>query len=104
LKTAISWLVAYLDEVRRIRVATSAVKHGQSAMIQIRQGKHSATVVRLDSLFAQSDGLPCRRIELWQIVRAVQHGERGLEHRSLHNDCYNTDHFQSEYHLPWVPD
>jgi|CZKR01.1.fsa_nt_gi hypothetical protein len=31
-------------------------------MIQIRQPKHSATVVRLDSLFAHSDGLPCRSI------------------------------------------
>jgi hypothetical protein len=29
-------------------------------MIQIRQPKHSAMVVRLDSVFAHSDGLPCR--------------------------------------------
>jgi hypothetical protein len=27
-------------------------------MIQIRQAKHSATVIRLDSLFAHDDGLP----------------------------------------------
>jgi hypothetical protein len=31
-------------------------------MIQIRQPKHSATVIRLDSVFAHSDGLPCRSI------------------------------------------
>jgi hypothetical protein len=30
-------------------------------MIQIRQPKHSATVIRLDSLFAHGDGLQCRR-------------------------------------------
>src|SRR5262249_16663981 len=36
-----------------------AVKHGQFAMIQIWQAKHSA-VIRLDSLFVHSDGLPCR--------------------------------------------
>ncbi len=35
-----------------------AVEHCQFAMIQIRQPKHSATVIRLDSLFAHSDGLP----------------------------------------------
>ena len=39
-----------------------AVEHGQFAMIQIRQSKHPATVIRLDSLFAHGDGLPCRRI------------------------------------------
>ena len=39
-----------------------AVEHGQFAMIQIRQPKHSATVIRLDSVFAHSDGLPCRSI------------------------------------------
>jgi hypothetical protein len=31
-------------------------------MIEIRQPEHSATVIRLDSLFAHGDGLPCRRI------------------------------------------
>lgn len=31
-------------------------------MIQIRQPKHSATVIPLDSLFAHSDGLQCRSI------------------------------------------
>src|SRR6266851_3302523 len=31
-------------------------------MIQIWKPKHSATVVRLDSVFAHGDGLPCRRI------------------------------------------
>jgi len=41
-------------------------------MIQIRQPKHSATVVRLDSVFAHGDGLPCRRIELRQTVWAMQ--------------------------------
>jgi hypothetical protein len=30
-------------------------------MIQIWKPKHSATVIRLDSLFAHGDGLPCRR-------------------------------------------
>src|SRR6266481_1828021 len=39
-----------------------AVEHCQFAMIPIRQSKHSATVIRLDSLFAHGDGLPCRRI------------------------------------------
>jgi hypothetical protein len=38
-----------------------AVEHCQFAMIQIRQPKHSATVIWLDSRFAHSDGLPCRR-------------------------------------------
>ena len=37
-----------------------AVEDGQFAMIQIRQPKHSATVIRFDPLFAHSDGLPCR--------------------------------------------
>jgi hypothetical protein len=31
-------------------------------MIQIREPKQSATVIRLDSLFAHSDGLQCRSI------------------------------------------
>jgi hypothetical protein len=31
-------------------------------MIQVRQSKQPATVIRLDSLFAHGDGLPCRRI------------------------------------------
>src|SRR6266478_2498686 len=31
-------------------------------MIQIRQPQHSATVIRLNSVFAHGDGLPCRRI------------------------------------------
>src|ERR1039458_6966030 len=39
-----------------------AVEHGQLAMVQIRQPKHPATVIRLDSLLAHGDGLPCRRI------------------------------------------
>jgi hypothetical protein len=41
-------------------------------MIQIRQPKHSATVIRLDSLFAHGDGLPCRRIQLRQTAGAMQ--------------------------------
>ena len=41
---------------------SEAVEHCQFAMIQIRQPKHSATVIRLDSLFAHGHGLPCRRI------------------------------------------
>jgi hypothetical protein len=31
-------------------------------MIQIWKPKHSATLIRLDSVFAHGDGLPCRRI------------------------------------------
>ena len=31
-------------------------------MIQIWKPKYSATVIRLDSVFAHGDGLPCRRI------------------------------------------
>src|SRR5512135_167042 len=38
------------------------VEHSQFAVIQIRQAKHPATVIRLDSVFAHGDGLPCRRI------------------------------------------
>ncbi len=49
-----------------------AVEHGQFAMIHIGQPKHSATVIRLNSLFAHSDGLPCRRIALRQTVWAMQ--------------------------------
>jgi hypothetical protein len=40
-----------------------AIEHCQFAMIQIRQAKHSATVIRLDSLFAHNDGLPMP--QLW---------------------------------------
>jgi len=39
-----------------------AIEHRQFAMIQIRQPKHSATKIRLDSAFAHHDGLPCRTI------------------------------------------
>ncbi len=39
-----------------------AIEHGRLAVVQIRQAKHSATVIRLDSLFAHDDGLPCRRL------------------------------------------
>ena len=38
------------------------VEHRQFAMIQIGQAKHSATVIRLDSVIAHDDGLPCRSI------------------------------------------
>jgi len=38
------------------------VEHRQFAMIQIWKPKHSATVIRLDSVFAHGDGLPSRRI------------------------------------------
>src|ERR1039458_3410170 len=37
---------------------SEAVEHCHIAMIQIRQPKHSATVIRLDSLFAHGHGLP----------------------------------------------
>ena len=49
-----------------------AVEHRQFAMIQVWKPKHSATVIRLDSVFAHGDGLPCRRIELRQTVWAMQ--------------------------------
>ena len=50
----------FIDAARGWRAET--VEHCQSAMIQIRQPKHSATIVRLDSVFAHGDGLPCRSI------------------------------------------
>jgi len=49
-----------VDSARSWRA--EAVEHRRFAMIQIRQPKHSATVIRLDSMFAHGDGLPCRRI------------------------------------------
>ena len=39
-----------------------AVENCRFAMIQIRQPQHSATVIRLDSVCAHGDGLPCRTI------------------------------------------
>jgi hypothetical protein len=50
----------FIDAARGWRA--EAVEHGQFAMIQIRQPKHPATVIRLDFLFTHSDGLPCRSI------------------------------------------
>jgi len=57
-----------------------AIEHGQLAVIQIRQAKHPAMVIRLDSQFAHGDGLPCRRIgttaqtvwamQAWALVRS----------------------------------
>jgi hypothetical protein len=38
-----------------------AVKNGGLTVIQIRQAQHSATVIRLDSVFAHDDGLPVPR-------------------------------------------
>ena len=38
------------------------------------QSKHSATVVRLDSLFAHSVGLPCRNIRDYQAGWTLQQG------------------------------
>ena len=48
------------DQARGWRA--EAIEHGQLAVIQIRQAKHPATVIRPDSQFAHGDGLPCRRI------------------------------------------
>ncbi len=48
-----------VDSARSWRA--EAVEHRRFAMIQIRQAKHSATVIRLDPLFAHSDGLPVPR-------------------------------------------
>ena len=57
-----------------------AIEHGQLAVIQIRQAKHPATVIRLDFQFANGEGLPCRRIgttaqtvwamQAWALVRS----------------------------------
>jgi hypothetical protein len=52
---------AILVHTARSRRA-EAVEHGPLTMIQVRQSKQTATIIRLDSLFAHSDGLPCRRI------------------------------------------
>jgi hypothetical protein len=49
----------FVDAARGWRA--EAVKHRQLAMIQIRQPKYSATIIRLDSLFAHGNGLPCRK-------------------------------------------
>jgi hypothetical protein len=49
-------------------------------MIQIRQAKHSAAVIRLDSLFAHSDGLHAAELDLRQTVWPVQAWRKvGLE-------------------------
>ncbi len=56
------WIDRYRIRKRGASWRAEAVKDCQVAMIQIRQSKHSATVIRLDSLFARSDGLPCRSI------------------------------------------
>jgi hypothetical protein len=52
--------LANVNAARRGRA--EAVEHRQFAMIQIWKPKHSATVIRLDSVFAHGDGFPCRRI------------------------------------------
>src|SRR5271165_2201100 len=41
---------------------TEAVEYRQFTMIQVWKPKHSATVIRLDSVFAHGNGLPCRKI------------------------------------------
>ena len=41
-------------------------------MIQIWKPKHSATVIRLDSVFAHGDGLPAAGLELRQTVWTMQ--------------------------------
>ena len=55
--TSISF-IGFVNSERRWR--TEAVEHGHLAMIQIRQSKHSAVVIRLYSVFAHSDALPYR--------------------------------------------
>ena len=68
---------------------SEAVEHCQFAMIQIRQPKHSATVIRLDCLFAHGDGLLCRRIgttaqTIWAMqVPALGTGLEGFERYRL---------------------
>jgi hypothetical protein len=77
------------------RIATSglarswrpeAIEYCRLAMIQIGQAKHSATVFRLDSVFAHDDGLPCRRIgttaqTVWAMQSTV--GSTGFERYRL---------------------
>jgi hypothetical protein len=49
-----------------------AVEHCQFAMIQIRQPKHSATVIRLDFLLAQAAASHVAALGLRQIACAMQ--------------------------------
>ena len=58
---------------------TEAVKHGPLAMIQIRQAKQPATVIRLDSLFAHSHGL--------LMPQAWEYGRRVGQCKSLIRGC-----------------
>jgi len=67
------WSLAYSYVHAARGWRAEAVEHGQFAMIQIWQPKHSATVIRLDSVFAHGNGLPCRRIGTTaQTVGAMQ--------------------------------
>src|ERR1700734_4325358 len=58
---AMNWSMAY-SYTRREGGEPRLLSTRQFAMIQIWKSKHSATVIRLDSVFAHGDGLPCRRI------------------------------------------
>jgi len=57
-------------------------------MIEVGQTKYSATVIRLDSLFAHDDGLPCRRIgtmadRLGDASIGTRYGWKGFERYRL---------------------
>ena len=76
----------FIDAARGWRAET--VEHGQFAMIQIRQAEHSATVIRLDSLFAHGDGLQCRSIgttanRLGDASIVIRYGSEGYERYRL---------------------
>jgi hypothetical protein len=49
-----------LDSARSGRA--EAIENCRFTMIQVWEPEHSATVIRLDSVFAHDDGLQCRRI------------------------------------------
>ena len=49
-----------VDSARSWRA--EAIENCRFTMIQVWQAEYSAAVIRLDSLFAHGDGLPCRRI------------------------------------------
>jgi hypothetical protein len=56
-----NWSMAYWY-TRREAGEPRLLEHGQFAMVQIRQAQYPATVIRLNSMLAHGDGLPCRSI------------------------------------------
>src|SRR4051794_2181542 len=58
-------------------------------MIEVWQSERSATIIRLDFLFAHSDGLPCRSIGTLPGGAAMQHragGRDGDQHEESGRD------------------